>query len=163
MSNKVLSADIYAHYKKEGGDLPYSKWASICQEYNQRAMEEIILEGGVLNLGNHLSTLSVGRFRRNPKNKMVNWHESFKLRDKLVAEGKKLYDKQTGEGEKWLVYFTHEWPCRFYWRKEKCTIPNKSVYQFRATRGKMGNKTKLKEILNSDDLAYLRFRKLYEK
>lgn len=162
MATDILSADIYKHYKKEGGKLSYSEWASICQEYNQRAMEEIILEGGELNLGNNLSTLCVGRFRRNPKNKMVNWAESYKLRDELLAEGKELYDKETGEGEKWLVYYTHEWVCRFYWRKEKCIIANKSVYQFRATRGKMGNKTRLKEILNNDDMAYLRFRKLNE-
>lgn len=156
----VLSADIYKHYKKEGGKLSYKQWASICQEYNQRAMEEIILQGGVLNLGNNLSTISIGRIRRNPKNKQINWAESYKLRDKLLQQGKKLYDKETGEGEKWFVYFTHEWFCRFYWRKEKCTIPNKSVYQFRATRGKMGNKRKLKEHLRSDDLAYLKFQKL---
>lgn len=156
------SMDIYKHYKKEGGDLEYSVWASICQEYNQRAMEEIVLQGEELNMGNHLSTLSIGRIRANPKNPAVDWKSSFEVRDELRAEGKKLYDKETGEGHKWLVFFTDPYYCRFYWRKENCTIPNKTVYQFRATRGKMGNKTKLKDLLNTDDLAYLRFRKLDE-
>jgi hypothetical protein len=156
------SSDIYKHYVKEGGNLPYNVWSSICQEYNQRAMEEIILQGEELNLGNNLSTVSIGRIRTNPKNPMINWKASYEVRDELLAEGKKLYDKETGEGHKWFVYHDEPWYFRFYWRKEKCTIPNKTVYQFRATRGKMGNKTKLKELLRSDDLAYLRFRKLNE-
>ena len=155
-----VSADIYKHYKEQGGELSYKTWAAICQDYNQRAMDEIILQGGVLNMGNNLSTLSIGRIPRNPANKQVDWKESYKLRDQLLEEGKKLYDKKTGEGHKWLVYFTNKFYCRFYWHKNKCKIPNKSVYQFKATRGKMGNKRKLKELLRGDELAYLRFRKL---
>ena len=123
-------------------------------------MDEIILEGGVLNMGKNLSTLSIVRIRRNPETKQIDWQSSMAYKEELEAKGEKLYDHETGEGTKWLIYFTDEWYCRFYWRKERCTIPNKTAYRFRATRGEMGNKTKLKELLRGDDLAYLRFRKL---
>lgn len=155
-----VSADIYKHYKKTGGDLSYQQWSSICQEYNQRAMEEIILQGGVLNLGNNLSTISIGRVRTNPNNPRIDWKASYEYKEELLAEGKDLYDKETGEGHKWFIYYDVEWFCRFYWHKAGCTIPNKTVYQFNATRGKMGNKTKLAQLLQENDLAYLRFKKL---
>jgi hypothetical protein len=156
------SPEIYTFYQAKGGELSYSEWSSIVQEFNEMAMNEIILKGGKLNLGANLSTLSIGRIKRNYHNQQVNWAESNKLKEQLLEEGKQLYDKETGKGEKWIVYFTNDWYCRFYWNKGNCKIPNKSVYRFVATRGKMGNKTKLKNLLRSDDLSYLSFRKLEE-
>lgn len=156
------SQEIYQFYKDSGGELPYKIWSDLCQEFNMAAMEEIVLQGGEFNLKHNLSTISIGRLKRNYKNQQINWGESYKLRDELLEQGKKLYDKETGEGHKWFVYFTSDWYCRFYWNKGKCRVPNKTVYRFVPTRGKMGNKTKLKELLRSDELAYLRFRKLKE-
>ena len=37
--------------------------------------------------------------------------------------------------------------CKFYWKKGKCRIPNKSVYRFVPTRGVKGNKEKLINML----------------
>jgi hypothetical protein len=38
-------------------------------------------------------------------------------------------------------------------------VPNKSVYKFIPTRGLKGNKEKLVELLQTDELAYLKFKK----
>lgn len=151
---------IYKFYTKQGGILSQTTFSEICQEFNQMVMDEIILQGGVFDMGNNLSTLSIGRIKRNYSNRQVDWQASNKLKEELLSEGKELYDSETGEGHKWLVYFTNTWYCRFYWNKGKCKVPNKSAYRFTATRGDVGNKTKLKELLRSDDLAYLRFNKL---
>lgn len=156
----LISKDLYKYYQDQGGKLSYREWASICQEFNQRAMEEIILEGEPLHMGHNLSSISIVRIRRSPDSKVINWQASYNYRDELLEKGEKLYDKETKEGKKWFVYFTHEWYCRFYWRKENCTVPNKTAYRFRATRGQMGNKGKLINLLQSDDMAYLNFRKL---
>lgn len=152
--------EIYKFYKDQGGILSKEIFYTLCQEFNQRVMEEIILEGYRFNLGENLSTISIGRIKRNYKNKQIDWAASKKLKQELLDEGKKLYDDKTGEGHEWLIYYTNEWYCRFYWNKGKCTVPNKTAYKFVATRGKKGNKTKLKNLLNEDDLAYLKFEKL---
>jgi|GEM_PF-4901386 len=154
------SPEIYEFYVDRGGELSYKEWSAICQEFNEMVMDEIILKGEKINLGANLSTISIARIKRNYSNQQVNWAESNKLKQKLLDEGKHLYDSKTGEGENWLVYFTNDWYCRFYWNKGHCTVTNKTAYRFVATRGKMGNKTKLKNLLRDDDLAYLQFDKL---
>lgn len=152
--------ELYKYYVHHGGILSYPIFSTLIQEFNTMVMDEIILKGERFNMGHYLSTLSIGRLKRNFSNKQVNWHESNKLKRKLLSEGKKLYDADTGEGHKWLVYYTTDWYCRFYWNKGNCKVANKTVYRFTATRGEVGNKTKLKELLAEDDLAYLEFEEL---
>jgi hypothetical protein len=77
----------------------------------------------------------------------------------LLDQGVKLYDSSTGEGEKYHVYYTDKFYCRYLWTKSKCKVKNKTVYRFDASRGRKGNKEKLIHLLKTDDLAYLRFRK----
>ena len=79
--------------------------------------------------------------------------------NKLLKEGKDLYNSKTGKGENWYIYHTDPFYCKYYWRKGKCKIPNKSVYRFDATRGIKGNKEKLIYLLKNDELAYLKFKK----
>lgn len=152
--------DVYDFYKEElQGELDWTKFREICDEFNQMVMDEIILKGGEFNMGSHLSSLSILRIERNYKNKQVDWKASNEYKQELLDEGKELYDPETGEGHKWLIYYTDKWYCRFYWKKSKCKVPNQSVYKFKPTGGKKGNKTKLKQVLKSDDLAYTRFAK----
>ena len=97
---------------------------------------DYILEGREFNMGNNLSTLSIIRRDRDPR-----------------------YNSETGEGVKWYVYHTDEFYCKYYWKKGKCKIKNKSVYRFDPTRGIKGNKEKLITLLKEDELAYLKFKK----
>jgi len=110
-------------------------------------------------MGQNLSTLSIVRKDRDPRSPRLNWGESNKYKKELLFKGEKLYDSKTGEGTKWHIYHTDEFYCKFYWRKGKCLIPNKSVYRFDATRGVKGNKEKLVNLLKTDELAYLNFKK----
>ena len=82
-----------------------------------------------------------------------------KYKQELIDNNIKLYDKETGEGTKWQIYYTDDYYFKYYWNKGKCRVPNKSVYKFTATRGLKGNKEKLTKLLKSDDLAYLKFKK----
>ena len=97
---------------------------------------DYILSGKEFKMGHNLSTLSVVRMDRDPRNPAIDWGESNKYKAELIANG----DKHL----------------KYYWRKGKCTVKNKSVYRFDATRGVKGNKGKLKEL---DELEYLKFRK----
>lgn len=152
--------EIYKFYRKHGGDLDYKTFSEVCSEFNQSAMDKIILEGGELPLGFNLSTISVIRIKRNYKNPKVNWHASNIRKEELLRDGKSLWNKDNPEGAKWLIYYTDEEYCRFYWSKSKSRVLNKTVYHFTPTRGLKGNKDKLIHMLKNDPVAYLKFRKI---
>lgn len=151
--------DIYQDYKEVTDSIIDKKvFRAICEEFNIGIID-YLLEGKELNLGNNLSTLSIVRMDRDPRNPAIDWGESNKYKAELLTEGTELYNAETGKGQRWHIYFTDDFYCKFYWRKGKCKVPNKSVYRFDATRGLKGNKEKLIKLLKEDDLAYLKFRK----
>ena len=135
--------DIYLDYQMEHNDIDKTVYTNIIQEFNILIME-YILEGKEFNMGNNLSTLSIIRRDRDPRSPRIDQN---------------LYNSETDEGVKWHIYHTDDFYCKYYWRKGKCKIKNKSVYRFDATRGVKGNKEKLINLLKEDDLAYLKFKK----
>ena len=151
--------DVYKSYSLNS-EFPLDKkiFRTLCEEFNIMAMEHL-LEGGVLNLRNNMSQLSIVRIDRNYAAKTIDWGESVKYKEELLKAGEELYDSETGKGKKWFIYYTDKWYCKFYWEKNKCKVPNRSAYRFSPSRGFKGNKEKLINLLKNDDLAYLRFRK----
>jgi hypothetical protein len=151
--------DIYVDYQNEyNDDINKTIFTDIVHQFNMMIMD-YILEGKEFNMGNNLSTLSIVRRDRDPRSPRIDWGESNKYKKELLEEGQNLYNSETGEGIKWYIYHTDEFYCKYYWRKGKCKVPNKSVYRFDATRGIKGNKEKLISLLKQDDLAYLKFKK----
>ena len=150
--------DIYIDYQKEYNNIDKEIYINIIQEFNIMIMD-YILEGKEFNMGNNLSTLSIIRRDRDPRSPRIDWGESNKYKKELLEEGQLLYNSETGKGVKWHIYHTDKFYCKYYWRKSKCKIKNKSVYRFDATRGIKGNKEKLITLLKKDELAYLKFRK----
>ena len=130
----------------------------ICEEFNMLVIESI-LEGKEFSMGNNLSTISIRRIERNPSKPTIDWWESNKYKQELLAEGTELFDAETEKGKKWFIYYTDPWYCKYHWQKSKCKISNKSAYRFTPTRGIKGNKEKLTKLLKTDELAYLRFKK----
>lgn len=152
--------DIYEVYKDEvKNPVSWEDFQYLCEEFNKRVIDDIVLEGGVFNQGFYLSELSVLKIPRNFKRKQVDWKESNKRKKELLDEGKELWNSDTCTGHKWLVYYTDPWYCRFYWSKYSSSVPNRGKYQFIPTRGAKGNKTKLYNLLTSNPIAHTRFRK----
>ena len=151
-------SDIYKEYCKENNRVDKETFSDICAEFNIMVMDKL-LEGKEFNMGNNLSTLSIVRKERDPRSPRLDWGESNKYKKELLEEGQLLYNSETGKGVKWHIYHTDEFYCKYYWRKGKCKVPNKSVYRFDATRGIKGNKEKLISLLKEDELAYLTFKK----
>jgi len=151
--------DIHKDYKKNV-DKPIETrlFKQICEEFNIEVIN-MILDGKEFSMGNNMSTLSIRRIERNPSKPTIDWWESNKYKQELITEGKQLYDADTGEGEKWFIYYTDPWYCKYHWQKSRCKISNKTAYRFTPTRGTKGNKEKLTALLKNDDLAYLRFKK----
>ncbi len=133
-------------------DISKSLFKDICSEFNMGIID-YILEGKTFNMKNNLSSLSIVRKERDPRSPKIDWGESIKYKKELENQGKDLKDI------KWHIYYTDDYYCRYYWKKGKCRIPNKSVYKFTPTRGLKGNKEKLIKMLKSDELAYLKFKK----
>ena len=151
-------SDIYRHYVIDGGTLEKHEFKNICCDFNTHIMNHIIYEAGKFDMGNFLSYISVVRIKRNYKKLIPDWKSSNERKAQLLAEGKQLYDPETKTGENWLVYYTDEWYCRFYWAKKYCKVKNRTVYKFVATRGNIGNKTKLKRHLQQDDINHLKYK-----
>ena len=152
------SREIYKFYKGIS-DTPvdYKTFKDIIVKFNCGIVDNL-LEGGIFNMGNKLSTLSIWRRKRDPRTMRVNWQESLAYKEDLEKNNIKLYDRETGEGEKWLIYLTDSHYFRYRWHKDKCMVKNKTVYRFDPTRGEKGNKEKLTKLIKGDDLAYLRFK-----
>ena len=151
--------DIHKDYVKHVEDpIETRLFKQICEEFNMLIVDGI-LDGGEFSMGSNLSTLSIRRIERNPSKPTIDWWESNKYKQELLADGKELFDVSTGKGEKWFIYYTDPWYCKYHWQKSRCKLSNKSAYRFTTTRGIKGNKEKLTKLLRDDDLAYLRFRK----
>jgi len=143
--SKTLT-DIYQYYKEKNTGtekITEKLFREIWAVYIAEAID-IVLEGGYIILPGRLGELSVVRKERDPEKKAPNWGETNKLRK---------------EGFEGIVYFTDPMYIRFLWRKSRCYVKNRSIWNFKPTRGAKGLKTKLKQKLDSDELAYLNFKK----
>tara|TARA_R110002167_G_scaffold65107_5_gene184042 strand:+ start:1703 stop:2179 length:477 start_codon:yes stop_codon:yes gene_type:complete len=151
--------DIYKEYHTITNE-PVDKklFRTLCEEFNINIMSKI-LKGAEFNMGNNLSSVSIVRVNRDPRSPRVDWGESNKYKKELLDQGQELYDSKTSSGVKWHIYYTDTFYCKYYWKKGKCRVSNKSVYRFTPTRGLKGNKEKLINMLKQDDLAYLKFKK----
>ncbi len=151
-------SDIFRYYRTMEGDLPKSLYKNICQDFNIAIMDHIIYDAGTFDMGYNLSTISILRIKRNFKNPQVDWAASNEYKEELLKQGKELYSKDNPDGIKWFIYHDEDWYCRFYWKKSFCKVKNKSAYKFIATRGKKGNKRKLKDHLKHNDINYLKYK-----
>jgi len=146
---------IYNNYQELDDSISKQLFTDICSEFNMMIID-YLLDGKEFKMGNNLSTLAIVRMNRDPRIPAIDWGESNKYKDELLENGELLFNKETGEGIKWHIYYTDGEYLKYYWRKGKCTVKNKSVYRFDATRGLKGNKGKLREL---DELDYLKFKK----
>lgn len=149
--------DAYEYYKDNGGELDYKTWRSLCEGFNLAAVEQL-LEGRRIILPAYMGYLQIAIVPKSFKHPNINWPASKKRKKELQEQGKPLYDHETGKGEKWIVYYIDEdWFPRFYWSKKFCRVPNKTVYEFRPTRGEKGAKTKLSRQFKQDELARYKY------
>jgi hypothetical protein len=151
-------SDIYLDYLKSGGVVSKSTFKNIISDFNIHAMNAIIYEAKVLDMKCGLSSIYVKQIKRNFNNPVIDWFESNKYKQELLKEGKELYSEETGKGIKWLIYFTDDKYCRFYWSKKFVKLKNKMVYRFEPTRGIKGNKEKMIQHLKENELNILKYK-----
>jgi hypothetical protein len=143
MANSLGPKEMFMEYRKNnpGTDVTYTLYKEVISMYNKKLVD-VLLTGKEYNLRHNLGRIRIRKVQRNFEKPTINWGETNKLK---------------AEGINQFVYFTDDHWFRWYWEKRKCSIKNKSVYQFRPTEGKTGNKRKLITLLQDDEFAYLNF------
>ena len=172
----VTLDEVYDYYKKElEGTLSKSEYRVVTDRIFREIADEI-LNGGVFHIGKDLGYICIKRFekrfkfneRGNISNGMINWIESNKLKQEILDAGEELYNKETGKGRKWLIYYDDKYNYRWAWIKNyhSCIVKNNKIYSFQPTNDntmrkgqicKLGNKGKLKKLLKSNPYHYLKF------
>ena len=89
--------DIHKDYLKHVEDpIETRLFKQICEEFNMQVID-MVLDGKEFSMGNNLSTLSVRRIERNPSKPTIDWWESNNYKQELLAQGKELYNAETGK------------------------------------------------------------------
>lgn len=145
---------FYKIYVNRGGKQTWREFKLTMRTFLAN-MRDGMLEGEKYELGYHLGKMKVGRFERSFTRRSVNWGESNKYKQRLLDEGKSLFDKETGEGFEWLVYFTDRHYYGFYWQVEKIrdinyatTLNNRMFYELKTYK-----KTKMKLASVIDEMS----------
>lgn len=142
---------FYVPAKK--GDIPFNDFKLIINDFNKMVMDEVITKGCRFRPLNSLGPIYIERIKRadHINNSSVDWKASLAHREELIKSGKIPYNKETApDGVKWFILFDTDHIARFRWRKSTTSVKNWSMYSFVPTRGKVGNKTKLKNFLLED-------------
>lgn len=108
-----------------------------CNEY----YEQLLLNGGTVHLG-----YNIGYMRVDIKNvaNRINWDESKKQRERLIAEGKEPFSKENYEkalkagepynGVFWYVMYENETQPYINWYSNTLKLPNRDGYSFEPRR-----------------------------
>lgn len=139
---KHTLSDMYRRYVLNGGVLPKAQYKNLCSDFNYHVCT-LLLEGKKFDPGSELSRFYMVKVKRNWKRPIINWHKSNMYKAELLAQGKKLYDDTTKEGEKWLIYETDPEYIRVHWERAFCKVPNKMLYRFSTARGENGFRTRM--------------------
>lgn len=119
---------------------------------------DALIEGKTLKMGYHLGSLKLVRYERHTSKPVVNWNESLKYKAQLIAEGKPLYNKETGEGYEYIVYFTEGYFYGLRWEKEY--IPgfhNYSLHNIMFYKLKSYKRAKMKIASSIDEMSLITY------
>jgi hypothetical protein len=106
-----------------------------------RELQRELLHGFKFNPGHRIGSFQIIRKRNYFKdsdvinNRRVNWQATKENKAKLLAEGKELYNAETGTGEKYFIYFTSDYSLWLFWNKSRCTLKNKTLYSLVPAEG----------------------------
>ena len=138
--------DIYKFYKSKS-DKPLSTklFRSICQEFNEKILKEVVYEGHDFNMGARLGSIRIRKFNNAPK-----LNEKGEVNNRFFVDWKatknrwtELYPDKTAEEikeikNKPVVYHLNEhtdnWVMKWHWDKITCNVLNQAAYRFEPQR-----------------------------
>lgn len=149
---KTLPSDIHLAYKEKGGVLKKAKFNKVLRDMNELFTQEL-LQGKSIKLGHGVGPLYFIRVRRNFSRNTINWGASNAYKKSLEEQGVELYDKQTGKGEQWLIYYTDPFYVRLFWNSPVTRIMNRELFTFRPSRAERAPIRKLRTLLDKNPEA----------
>ena len=117
----------------------YSLYKEICAEFNKNIVSHILEDSGTFKVPHRLGEIRVQKKKMNFNSKnrlMVNWKKSNEL-------GIRVYHLNDHRDN-----FRYKW----YWRKSKAIVKNKTAYSFTATRENMRGLAKI--LLTNKNIDY---------
>lgn len=136
--------EVINKYNTLPPNMSYGLYYKIISRFFRNLQEEL-LDGYVFNPGHNIGIIAIAKkanyFKDNSEDKVkhnnrrINWGRSKKLKNKLLSEGKELYDNNTGKGEKYLIYIDTDFSLWLYWKKVRCTLKNKIYYSLKPILG----------------------------
>ncbi len=102
----------------------YSLYKAICADFNKKVIKDILYDSGTFKLPHRLGEIRIQK-------KKMNFNDSSKLKvdwKRTNELGTRIYH---------LNDHTDNYRYKWYWRKSKAIIKNKTAYSFTATRDNM--------------------------
>tara|TARA_R110000764_G_scaffold172593_3_gene259423 strand:+ start:430 stop:897 length:468 start_codon:yes stop_codon:yes gene_type:complete len=122
-------SDAYKEFKKTSNKnshfaVDYSLYKSICADFNKKIVHHILEDSGTFKVPHRLGEIRIQKKKMNftiPNKLMVDWKRTNEL-------GTRVYH---------LNDHTDNFRYKWYWRKSKAIVKNKTAYSFTATRENM--------------------------
>jgi hypothetical protein len=94
--------------KLRGSKLTPLEFKFIYKMYNFHMSNATLLGYRKFYLGGVLGRIVIDTFNNQGRKRGIDWGESNKIKEQLLAQGKELYTKEKGYGEKWLITYNHK-------------------------------------------------------
>lgn len=142
---KVLGLkDAFKEFKKtqnKNSHFPvdYSLYKKLCAEFNKKVVEDILQDSGTFKVPHRLGEIRIQKKKMNfsQANKLkVDWKRTNEL-------GTRVYHMNDHRDN-----YRYKW----YWKKSKAIVKNKTAYSFTATRDNMRALAKI--LLNNRGIDY---------
>ena len=129
MTRKYNLNEAYSDFYN--GSVDYETFKAVIKEYYKSLVESVI-NGESAKLPGRLGSVGSKTIKRNFDKKRINYPESLKYRQKLLAEGKTPREKGSTEGEDWIIYYTDSSYKRIFWdRKGALNFKNFIFYSLK--------------------------------
>ena len=140
--------------------LPMNEYVAVLKDYNKESISECIKEAYVFDLGHKLGKIKI--IKRKTKLKRVDWLASNKYKERLLKEGKQLWDKETKTGIKWIIYHNDPYSFQFRWLRHSRRYRCAYGWHMRFSKGPNGLTTTALRYFKENPLSTLKH-KLYER
>ena len=137
-------ADAYKEFKKDNdksrhATIDYSLYKGICADFNKAIVNHILEDSGTFKVPHRLGEIRIQKKKMNfsfSKTLMVDWKKTNEV-------GTRVYHMNDHSDN-----FRYKW----YWRKSRAIIKNKSAYSFTATRA--NKRTLASNLLTRNGIDY---------
>lgn len=123
--------------------LSRGEFSLIAERFYDLIVEKIVNGKSIHIKG--LGYIFIEKKPRIPTARKVDWYKSNKYKQELLEQGYTLYDKNTGEGEKWIYYLTDPYYLRWQFKRDVNKYVNKFIFKPTANnpKGVLGAKGRL--------------------